>query len=457
MKVSYYIKDLELLDGQTPLFLRLRDPNQPEIKQKIKGITVNAIEWNEAHGKGKKGKEGNESKRPSETKLKNYFRRNRLLKDQLDEIADKLEAMAPPVCKEQIAAIVDGVVFKEQREKERIEAEARQRAEEEARRRAERESHLTFTKYFKAFVDKLNAEKEAGIPEEKRTRSERTRINYAQGLRWLESYEQKNGRPVEFDDVDMTFFQAYNTHLSEHYSVNTISKRFAELKSLMHEAAKAGLTTNPIWANPDFGLKEEDADSIALTRAELDAMKAVDLSDLAPGYQIAMDLFVVGVGTAQRVSDYNNIKKDDIHEEDGILFISIKQKKTDERLEIPVNHEVREILEKYDYNLPHLSAPLINAHIKEIAKRAGLTRKMSNMTMRIGKAKGKKSPALWELITTHTARRTGATLKYLAGYSAEEVRAFTGHSTDEMLKKYVKADTLDKAKRLASKHAEDFR
>lgn len=449
MKVSYYIKVLESLNVQTPLFLRLWDP-KCEVKQKIKGISVNAADWIEAHERGKGG-------RVSEIKLKNYFRRNETLKAQLDEITAKLESMAPPVNKKQVAAIVDGIVNKEQRE-----IEAKQKADEEARRQAEKErvekeSHLTFTKFFKQFVDKLNAEKEAGIPEEKRTRSERTRINYAQGLRWLESYEQETGKPIEFDDIDMAFFAAYDMHLAEHYNVNTRAKRFAEIKALMHEAAKNGYTTNAIWANPDFGLKEEDADSIALTRAELDAMKAVDLSDLAPGYQTALDLFVVGVGTAQRVSDYNNIKKDDIHEEDGILYISIKQKKTDERLEIPVNHEVREILKKYNYCLPYLSAPLINKHIKTIAKRAGLTRKMTSMTMRIGNAKGKKEPELWELITTHTARRTGATLKYLAGYSAEEVRAFTGHASDEMLKKYIKADKLEKAKRLATKHAEDFR
>lgn len=448
MKVSYYIKVLELLDVQTPLFLRLWDPDQKEIKQKIKGIEVNAAEWNKAHAR--------EDGRISDIKLKNYFRKNETLKAQLDEISAELEKKKAPVTKQDVAAIVDGIVFKEEREKERLAAESKQKAQEEARRQAEKKAQ-SFTAYYQDFVDMLNDEKKRGVPEEKRTKSERTRVNYQQGLLWLKSFEEKTGKSIAFDDVNMTFFAAYDKHLAEHYNVNTRAKRFAEIKALMHEAAKKGLTANSIWANPDFGLKEEDADSIALTREELDAMKAVDLSDLAPGYQHALDLFLVGVGTAQRVSDYNNIKKDDIHEEDGILYISIKQKKTDEALEIPVNHEVRAILEKYDYSLPYLSAPLINSHIKVIAKRAGLTRKMTNMTMRIGNAKGKKAPELWELVTTHTARRTGATIKYLDGYSAEEVRAFTGHASDEMLRRYIKADKLEKAKRLATKHAEDFK
>lgn len=39
-------------------------------------------------------------------------------------------------------------------------------------------------------------------------------------------------------------------------------------------------------------------------------MNAADLKGLEPGAEISRDIFMVGVYTAQRVSDYSNIKKE---------------------------------------------------------------------------------------------------------------------------------------------------
>ena len=58
-------------------------------------------------------------------------------------------------------------------------------------------------------------------------------------------------------------------------------------------------------------------------------MLKVDLSDKPKGYEEARDLFMVGVLTAQRISDYNNIQPGDILKgEDGRTFIQFVQKKT---------------------------------------------------------------------------------------------------------------------------------
>ena len=56
----------------------------------------------------------------------------------------------------------------------------------------------------------------------------------------------------------------------------------------------------------------------------------------------------------------------------------------------------------------------------------------------------------YELIHTHTARRTGATLMYLAGMDVFNICSVTGHSSISMLKKYIKADDLDRARLISS-------
>jgi len=42
---------------------------------------------------------------------------------------------------------------------------------------------------------------------------------------------------------------------------------------------------------------------------------------------------------------------------------------------------------------------------------------------------------------SHTACRTGATLMYLAGMDIFDIKKVTGHTTPEMLKRYIKADS----------------
>ncbi len=59
---------------------------------------------------------------------------------------------------------------------------------------------------------------------------------------------------------------------------------------------------------------------------------------------------------------------------------------------------------------------------------------------------GKKRCETYEkcdLIVTHTARRTGATLMYLSGMDLYDICKITGHTSIKMLRKYIKADELD--------------
>ena len=58
----------------------------------------------------------------------------------------------------------------------------------------------------------------------------------------------------------------------------------------------------------------------------------------------------------------------------------------------------------------------------------------------------------YKLIHTHTARRTGATLMYLDGVDIYDIMKVTGHTTPEMLKKYIKADQLDVVQKLTDKY-----
>ena len=58
----------------------------------------------------------------------------------------------------------------------------------------------------------------------------------------------------------------------------------------------------------------------------------------------------------------------------------------------------------------------------------------------------------YKLIHTHTARRTGATLMYLAGVDLYDIMKVTGLTSPAMLKKYIEAGNLKVVEKLTDKY-----
>ena len=58
----------------------------------------------------------------------------------------------------------------------------------------------------------------------------------------------------------------------------------------------------------------------------------------------------------------------------------------------------------------------------------------------------------YELVHTHTARRTGATLMYLSGMDVYDIIKITGHTSPVMLRKYIKADKLEVIEKITEKY-----
>lgn len=51
----------------------------------------------------------------------------------------------------------------------------------------------------------------------------------------------------------------------------------------------------------------------------------------------------------------------------------------------------------------------------------------------------------YRLVTTHTARRTGATLMYLEGVDTLSIMKITGHKTEKEFKKYIRVGEEENA------------
>jgi integrase len=89
----------------------------------------------------------------------------------------------------------------------------------------------------------------------------------------------------------------------------------------------------------------------------------------------------------------------------------------------------------------------MNEYLKEIGKLAGLTE-----TIKVSTTKGgfrfDESFEKWQLITTHTARRSAATNMYLAGIPTISIMKITGHHTEKAFLKYIRISQEDNALKL---------
>ena len=454
MAASFFIRTTKS-KGLVTLFVRLQSVKQKINHKAATPLQVDIKAWNNS----KKGS----------VQMDNFRKSNPEVAKKMDEIKSVLEAtLSRPdgITQKEFTDIIDEVMYREAR------AEQKKQKEEKAKKEAEAK-RMTLNKYIKAYIEQVS--NGARQTEQGRNYAHSTVKAIKQAMRQFELFQQETRHRYDFNDIDMTFYYDYTAYLKKKgYAINSVGKCVKELKAIMYSAETEGHHSNNIWKDKKFKGTRIDVDNIYLTLEDLDKMMTVDLSKYGIGHEQARDIFMVGVWTAQRVSDYNNIKKEDfdtlvknvMHEEPDpehpgqmcawiekqeITYLNIRQQKTGARVSIPCNSKLMEILKKYDYHMPHLEDQVINRYIKEVAREAGLTEPVEIETTKGGTPK-KETFEKWQLIHTHTARRTGATLMYLAGIDLYDIMKVTGHTSPAMLKKYIKAENLKVVEKLTDKY-----
>lgn len=251
----------------------------------------------------------------------------------------------------------------------------------------------------------------------------------------FQEFENDVTGPLDWKNINMQFFYKFIQYMRDKgLRQNTIGKYLGTFKTILSSAETDGYNKYYIYKNKRFKVSRESSLGIYLTHEELMAIENADLSDLPEVYSVTRDIFMIGVYTAQRFSDYSTIRKTSIgflSDKHPVLFIT--QKKTGKRVCIPCNKSLMTLLSKYDFTLPHVWAQHFNKYIKVVAQKAGL---------------GERA----QKVSSHTARRTGATIMYLAGMDLMDIMKITGHSSSAMLKLYIKADELEIAEKLIKKY-----
>lgn len=179
-------------------------------------------------------------------------------------------------------------------------------------------------------------------------------------------------------DKMVRFFVQERTYKNSH-----VNKHLDLVKTMLRAAFEADrISINPLKRYLD--LPEDDPDTTHLTNEEIDRWEA--LTDLSPRQEKARDFLLVCIETGTHYVDYRGlVKRGQIETDpDGTQWVVSKRQKTDRPIYVPVTPRLARLLAKYGglAGLPVLANAQLNAFLKVVAERAGITK---NVTTKIGR------------------------------------------------------------------------
>ncbi len=260
-------------------------------------------------------------------------------------------------------------------------------------------------------------------------------IGYLRDTKKLRRPRKKLGERKMYDDDDVTGLR--NT---------TIDKKLGYLRWFLNWAEKKGYKPNPAYKTFRPTLKRTQKKVLYLSREELNRIRTVELTGGNAYLEPVRDVFLFCCFSSLRHSDVSNLRRDDVKED----HIEVTTVKTADSISIELNDMTRAILEKYKdipfkdgKALPTYTNQAMNRDIKELCRLAGIDEGIRVTTYK-GSVRNDEIHPKWELLGTHTGRRTFIVNALSLGIAPNIVMKWTGHSDYKSMKPYI--DIVDSIK-----------
>jgi len=249
----------------------------------------------------------------------------------------------------------------------------------------------------------------------------------------------------DFQDVDWNLrLKLVDWLASRNDQLSYGNKTLKILRQFMERARRKKMHSNTDYQGVGWTVPRTKAKGriIVLSTQELQVLADLQLFGFA---EKVRDLFLIGVGTGQRFSDFSTYQPTDFYKTiSGVSILSVLSQKTHTPAKVPLNifPWLIPILKKYNYQSPKMSMQKFNEWIKDICKKA----KFDEPVLIVGQYMGRK-PRIeksyvpkYTKISSHTCRRSFATNLYRMGYSLAQIMPMTGHSTESQLREYIGID-----------------
>ncbi|MEA1785591.1 phage integrase SAM-like domain-containing protein [Arenibacter sp. GZD96] len=276
---------------------------------------------------------------------------------------------------------------------------------------------------------------------------------YHTTLHKILDFEKRKGKRFKIDEVNLKFHNDFIPflHKEQKLNLNTIGTYVKCLKTILKSAKQYGIKTNPEVEHDAFRSTNEKTYFVTLNENEIDTIFNLDLSN-TPYLNNARNWLIIGVWTGARVSDLLNLTTENFN--NG--FIEYTSQKTKQKIMLPVHWQVQSIIDANAGELPRkISHQRYNDWVKQVCKLAGINQNCKGaiyITDPNTRGKKIKTPQRkiigqypkWQLVSTHTARRSFATNHY-SKLPTPVIMSATGHTTEKMLLSYIGKTPKDNA------------
>jgi integrase len=266
-------------------------------------------------------------------------------------------------------------------------------------------------------------------------------IDIARKERYALTYETMN---LDFYGRFVKYLYNIKGRFTEKMRHNTVGGYIKRIKMFLEWANRCGY--NPSTFFREFPSVSERSSNHYLTQEELDLLLNLDLSR-KPALARDRDWFLLACLTGMRISDYPQLRRGNIDEVrdpktgetvgyNFRYYPNKTSKSSGARPVVPLTKTAVRILVRHGWDLPHIpEEPVFRRNLKKIADMAGVVKD----------------------IKPHDARRTFATLEYLAGTPTQYIMQITGHRTEQIFRRYLCLDAVENADFVRQMHPDRFK
>lgn len=260
-------------------------------------------------------------------------------------------------------------------------------------------------------------------------------VVYLRSKKHLNTPRKKLGDREKYDEDDITGIRN-----------STIKKKLSFLNWFLRWATNKGYNQNLAFKNFRPTLKQTQKKVIYLNKDELKAVRDLVLDKSSLHLEPIRDIFLFCCFSSLRYSDAIGLKWRDVKEG----HIEVTTVKTADSITIEINDMMRTILDKYraipskdGHVFPSITNQAMNRELKDLCRLAGIDSE-ERVTVYRGTERIDQIKKKYELVGTHTGRRTFIVNALSRGIAPSVVMKWTGHSSYATMKPYI--DIVDAIK-----------
>lgn len=300
------------------------------------------------------------------------------------------------------------------------------------------------------FIDQFVEDCESGVRlSPKRQKLKPSSIgSYKTTKGYLMKFQEQSKKILTLKDFSQTDIDKFSDFLiiDEEFAMNTHAKSMMDLLQIIKYAVKLKKIPAAKLVELEFDTRREETDSIYL--AENEILQLLEINEFDDQvHEHVRDVFVVGCFTAMRFSDYSTIDPSAIRN-NRLEFV---QKKTGNKVTIPIHPVVNMILKKYDNALPKVPKNNeFNRIIKLVGEKLPCLHVPFTKQVTYGRERKELVDMKFNYLQTHTARRSFCSNEYLKGTDPLIIMSISGHKSHKSFMRYIKvsgdqfADKLEK-------------